>query len=142
MRLSLRRALELERLRLGDQRAHREDGDTVPGPRQRNLLTARNEQRILDTRHARLRGAVEVGIQDRDAEAARAQGAREVQRQCALAHTPLAGTHGHEVTHPGKPIGNAGAQSGDLLEDAGPTVADDVVVALHLSDVVYTGRRG
>ena len=54
MRLSVRRAFELECLRLRDQRAHREDADPVPGPRQRDLLAARNQQRPLDACHARL----------------------------------------------------------------------------------------
>ena len=54
MGLSVRRALELERLRLRDHRAHREDRDPVPGPRERDLVAAGNEQRPLDTCHARL----------------------------------------------------------------------------------------
>ena len=55
-----------------------------------------------------------------------------MQRQGALADAPLAGAHGHEMTHPGEPVGDAGALLGNLLEDSGPSVADDVVVALHL----------
>ena len=50
----LRRAFELERLRLGNERAHREDRDPVAGPRERDLVAAGNEQRTLDTCHARL----------------------------------------------------------------------------------------
>ncbi len=45
---------------------------------------------------------------------------------------PLAGAHGHEMAHPGEPVGNAGALLGNLLEDSGPSIADDVVVALHV----------
>ena len=62
----------------------------------------------------------------------RAQSAREMQRQGALADAPFAGAHGDEMAHPGEPVGNAGALLGHLLEDSGPSVADDVVVALHL----------
>ena len=35
------------------------------------------------------------------------------------------------MAHAGEPVGDAGALFGDLLEDPGPSVADDVVVALH-----------
>ena len=35
------------------------------------------------------------------------------------------------MAHPGEPVGDAGALLGNLLEDSGPSVADDVVVALH-----------
>ena len=55
-----------------------------------------------------------------------------MQRQGALADAALAGAHGHEMAHPGEPVGDAGALLGNLLEDSGPSVADDVVVALHL----------
>ena len=61
-----------------------------------------------------------------------------MQRQGALADPALAGAHGHEVAHPGEPVGDAGALLGDLLEDPGPSVADDVVVALHFSSLAYT----
>ena len=37
------------------------------------------------------------------------------------------------MTHPGEPVGDAGALLGNLLEDSGPSVADDVVVALHVA---------
>jgi len=57
-----------------------------------------------------------------------------MQRQRALADASLAGAHGHEMTDPGEPVGNAGALLGNLLEDSRPSVADDVVVALHLAD--------
>ena len=139
--LSLRRALELERLRLRDERAHREDPDAVPGPRERNLVAAGNEQRPLDPCHARLRGTVEVRVEDRDPEPPRAQSAREMHRQSALANAPLAGAHGHEVTHPGEPVGNAGTLLGNLLEDSGPSVANDVVVALHLLVAYIVSQR-
>ena len=55
-----------------------------------------------------------------------------MQSQGALADPTLAGAHGHEMAHPGKPVGDAAALLGDLLEDSGPSVADDVLVALHL----------
>jgi hypothetical protein len=58
-----------------------------------------------------------------------------VQRQRALADASLSRPHGHEVADSGEPVGDAGALPGDLLEDAGPSVADDVVVALHVADV-------
>jgi hypothetical protein len=37
------------------------------------------------------------------------------------------------MAHSGKPVGDAGALLGDLLEDSGPSITDDVVVALHAS---------
>ena len=55
-----------------------------------------------------------------------------MQRQRALADAAFAGAHGHEMTHAGEPVGDAGALLGNLLEDSGPSVADDVVVALHV----------
>jgi hypothetical protein len=96
-------------------------------------VAARNEQRTLDTRHARLGRAVEVRVQDRNPEPAGAQCAREVQRQGALADPPFTGGHGHEMAHACEPAGNAGALLGNLFEDPGPSVADDVVVALHVA---------
>ena len=96
------------------------------------LCAAGNEQRPLDACHARLGRAVEVRVQDRNPEPPGAQSAREMQRQGALADAPLAGAHGDEMTHPGEPVGNAGALLGNLLEDSGAAVADDVVVALHV----------
>src|ERR1700752_4271585 len=54
-----------------------------------------------------------------------------MQRQGALADSPLAGAHGDEMTHPGEPVGDAGPLFGNLLEDSGASVAGDVVVALH-----------
>ena len=62
-----------------------------------------------------------------------------MQRQRALADAPFAGAHGHEMAHPGEPIGDARALLSDLLEDSGSSVADDVVVALHLASLAYTG---
>src|SRR5262249_18388818 len=38
----------------------------------------------------------------------------------------------HEMTHAAEPIGNAGALLGDLFENPGSAVADDVVITLHL----------
>ncbi len=131
VRLSLRGALEIERLRLRDQRAHREDADSVAGPRERDLLTAGNEQRTLNTGHAGLRRAVEVRVEDRNPKPPRTQRAGEMQRQRALADSALAGADGHEMAHPGEPVGDARALLGNLLEDLGSSVADDVVVALH-----------
>jgi hypothetical protein len=54
-----------------------------------------------------------------------------MERQGALADPALARTNGHEMAHSGEPVGDAGALLGNLLEDPGPSVADDVVVALH-----------
>jgi hypothetical protein len=42
------------------------------------------------------------------------------------------------MSHTGEPVGDAGALLGDLLEDPGPSVADDVVVALHVEPLAYT----
>ena len=102
------------------------------------LSAAGNEQRALDACHARLRRAVEVRVQDRNPKPAGAQRAREMQRQGALADAALAGAHGHEMAHAGEPVGDAGALLGNLLEDSGSSVADDVVVALHRLCVAYT----
>ena len=55
-----------------------------------------------------------------------------MQRQGALADPSLAGAHGHEMAHPDEPVGDAGALLGHLLEDSGPSVADDVVIGFHL----------
>ena len=62
-----------------------------------------------------------------------------MQRQRALADSALAGAHGHEMAHAGEPVGDASALFGNLLEDSGPSVADDVVVALHVERIAYTG---
>ena len=43
------------------------------------------------------------------------------------------------MAHSGEPVSNAGTLLGNLLEDSGPSVAGDVVVALHFTDVAYTG---
>src|SRR6266850_6263042 len=59
-----------------------------------------------------------------------------MQRQRALADPALAGADGHEMTHPGEPIGYTGALLGNLLENSGPSVTDDVVVALHFLRVL------
>ena len=71
--------------------------------------------------------------------AIRSPRARSAPARCSvkvLLPTPaLAGAHGHEMAHPGEPVGDAGALLGNLLEDSGPSVADDVVVALHVADV-------
>ena len=63
-----------------------------------------------------------------------------MQRQRALADPAFAGAHGHEMTHSGEPVGDAGALLGNLLENSGPSVADDVVVALHFAEwlIAYT----
>src|ERR1700704_567100 len=67
-----------------------------------------------------------------------------MQRQRALADSPLAGAHSHEMTHPGEPVGDAGALLRNLLKDSGPSVADDIVVALHagFGDVAYPRLGG
>ena len=62
-----------------------------------------------------------------------------MKRQSALADPALAGTHRHEMAHPGEPVGDAGLLLGNLLEDSGPSVAGDVVVALHVERIAYTG---
>ena len=54
-----------------------------------------------------------------------------MQRQRALADAALSRSDGHQMAHPGQPVGDAGALLGDLLEDPGSSVAHDVVVALH-----------
>jgi hypothetical protein len=56
-----------------------------------------------------------------------------MQRQSAFADAPLAGADRHEMAHPGEPVGDAGALLGNLLEDSGPSVAGDVVIALHVA---------
>ena len=98
-------------------------------------MAAGNEQRPLDTCHARLRGAVEVRVKDSNPKPAGAQRAREMQRQGALADSTLAGAYRHEMAHSGEPVSDAGALLDNLLEDFGPSVADDVVVGLHVDDV-------
>ena len=46
------------------------------------------------------------------------------------------------MAHPGEPVGDAGALLGNLLEDSGPSVANDVVVTLHVDcRLAYTGSR-
>ena len=54
-----------------------------------------------------------------------------MERQRALADSALAGTHGDEMAHASEPVSDAGALLGNLLEDPGPSVADNVLVALH-----------
>src|SRR5262249_51457462 len=54
-----------------------------------------------------------------------------MQRQRALADAAFTRADGHEVTHAGEPISDAAALLGNLLENSGPSVPDDVVVALH-----------
>jgi hypothetical protein len=39
------------------------------------------------------------------------------------------------MAHSREPVGDAGALLDNLLEDFGPSVADDVVVGLHVDDV-------
>ncbi len=46
------------------------------------------------------------------------------------------------MAHSGEPVGDAGLLFGDLLEDPGPSVADDVVVALHDADLAYIVPHG
>jgi DNA-binding MarR family transcriptional regulator len=49
----------------------------------------------------------------------------EAQWQGALANPALAGAHSHEIAHLGKPVGDAGALVGNLLEDSGASVAGE-----------------
>ena len=62
-----------------------------------------------------------------------------MQRQGALADPAFAGAHRHEMADPGEPVGDAGALFGNLLEDLGPSVTGDIVVALHFAEVAYIG---
>jgi hypothetical protein len=39
------------------------------------------------------------------------------------------------MAHSGEPVSDAGALLGNLLEDSGPSVADDVVVVLHVASL-------
>ena len=80
------------------------------------------------------RRAVEVRVQDRNPKPTGAQRAREMQCQGALADAAFAGAHGHKMAHSDEPVGDAGALFGNLLEDPGSSVADDVVIALHVSE--------
>src|SRR5688500_6452163 len=140
MGIALRYAVEFERLRLVDERAHGEDRDPVRGPGERHLLLAGNEHRALDACHARLRGAVEVRVEDRNPKSAGAQRTGEVKRQGALADAAFAGSHRHQMADAGEPVGDADALFGNLLEDSGASVAGDVVVALHGERIAYTVR--
>src|SRR5688572_30812193 len=54
-----------------------------------------------------------------------------MQGEGALADPAFTGAHCHEMTHPGQPVGDAGALLGNLLENSRPAIADDVMVALH-----------
>ena len=73
--------------------------------------------------------------------AIRSPRARRAPASCSvsvlLPTPPLPEPDRHEVAHPGEPVGDAGALLRHLLEDAGPSVAGDVVVALHV-DVACT----
>ena len=82
-------------------------------------------------------GPLKSGVQDCDPKSARAQSVGEMQRQRALADSTLAGPHGHQMAHGSEPVSDAGALLGNLLEDPGPSVADDILIALHDSDVAY-----
>src|SRR5882672_4065280 len=64
-----------------------------------------------------------------------------MQRQRALADAAFARAHGHEMAHTREPVGDAGALLGNLLEDSRPSVADDVVVTLHLLNREASPRR-
>ena len=55
-----------------------------------------------------------------------------MQRQRALANSSFARANCHEMADTGEPVGDAGALLGHLLEDSGSSVADDVVIALHV----------
>src|SRR5215213_10018689 len=58
--------------------------------------------------------------------------------QRALPDPTLAGTHGDDMAHAGEPVSDPGTLLGNLLEDSRPSVADDVLVALHDFAVAYT----
>ena len=61
-------------------------------------------------------------------------------RQGASADSPLAGAHGDQMAHSCEPVRDAGALLGNLLEDSGPSVASDIVVALHLTPWGFAPR--
>ena len=63
-----------------------------------------------------------------------------MERQGALADASLTGAHGDEVPDPGEPVDNPGALLGDLLEDSGPTVTRNVLIALHVSPRGFAPR--
>jgi hypothetical protein len=54
-----------------------------------------------------------------------------MKRQRALADSTLAGPDGHEMAHGSQPVSDAGTLLGNLLEDPGPSVADDILITLH-----------
>ena len=66
-----------------------------------------------------------------------------MQRQRALANPAFAGADSHQMTHSGEPVGDAGAVLRHLFENSGPSVPDDVVVALHFvaKPIAYTDRH-
>jgi hypothetical protein len=37
------------------------------------------------------------------------------------------------MAHSGEPVGDAGALRGNLFEDSRPSVADNIVIALHVA---------
>jgi hypothetical protein len=94
-------------------------------------VAAWDKHRPLDTCHARLGRAVEISVKDGNPKTLRTESACEVQRQGALADSAFAGTDGHEMAHPGQTVCDPGALLGNLFEDPGSSVADDVVIALH-----------
>ena len=90
------------------------------------LCVAGNEQRSLDTSHARLGGAVEVGVEDRDPKPAGAQRAGEMQGQRALADAALARADRDEVAHAGQPVRDAvrcSATCSRTLDPPSPTMS-------------------
>jgi hypothetical protein len=54
-----------------------------------------------------------------------------VERQRALPDPALPGAHGDKVADSGEPVSDPRPLLGDLLEDPGAPVADDVLIALH-----------
>ena len=70
--------------------------------------------------HARLRGAVEIGVQNPNPQPPCAQRAGNMQRQRALADAALAGAHGHQMAYASQPLGDAGALPRHLLENPEP----------------------
>ena len=59
-----------------------------------------------------------------------------MQRQRALADPAFARADSDEMTHAGESVGDAAALLGNLLEDSGTSIANDVVVALHFCGCV------
>ena len=77
------------------------------------------------------RRAVEIGVEHAHPPALERPAAREAATEGRLAHSTLAGHHGHQVTDPAQPAREAGVLLLDLADDVRSAVPDDVPVALH-----------